>query len=73
MREFNYSATHAVDHLLIMGSHNNCGPCAVDAVEKAHNAIGRIRVKVSGGLICKKNQGTVYKRSRYRDSLLLST
>ena len=73
MVELDDPPAHRVDDALVVRGHHDGGAGAVDAVEDAHDADGRRRVEVPGGLVGEQDQRPVHERARDRDALLLAT
>lgn len=63
---------HGVDHLAVVGGHDDGGAGAVDAVQQLHDAQRDGRVEVAGGLVADKQRRAVDHGAGHGDALLLS-
>src|SRR4051812_33086310 len=57
--EFDDTAAHLVDDALVVRGHDDCRAGAVDAIEEAHDADGRVGIEVAGGLVGQQDQRPV--------------
>src|ERR687883_203818 len=70
--EGDHALAHLVDHLAVVGDHEDRRPRAVDAVEELHDPDGRVGVEVPGRLVADEERRVVHERPRDRDALLLA-
>src|SRR4051794_7597429 len=71
--ELDDALPHLVDHLAVVGDHQDRGAAAVDAVEELHDPDRGVRVEVAGRLVADEERRVVDERARDRDTLLLAT
>jgi len=60
------------DQLTVVCAHKNCSALFVYFFEKAHDFEGKLRVKVSGGLVSQNDLGLVDHSPGYGYSLLFA-
>ena len=68
-----YSLTHGIDDVSVMGDYQNGGSSVIDLLHQSHDLLGSLRIQVSGWLICQKDVRAVYQCSGKGNSLLLTT
>ena len=68
-----YSLTHGIDDVLIVGNYQNCSSSVIDLFHQSHDLFRGFRIQVSGRLICQKDVRAVYQCSGQCYSLLLTT
>src|SRR5665213_1394090 len=67
--QFDHAAAHTVDHLVVVGGHDNGRAGAVDAVEQLHDPDRGLGVEVAGGLIREQQWRVASKRTGHGDAL----
>ena len=70
--ERDHAAAHLVDHLAVVGDHQDRRTRAVDSVKQLHDPDRRVRVEVPGRLVADQERRVVDDRARDRDALLLA-
>src|SRR5918995_657848 len=63
---------HLVDHLAVVGDHQDRRAGPVGSIEQLHDPDGRVRVEVPGRLVANKQRRMVHHRPGDRDALLLA-
>ena len=69
----NYSFTHGIDDIFIMGNYQDCCSSVIDLFHQCHDLLGSLWIQISGWLICQKDVRAVYQCSGQCYSLLLTT
>src|SRR3954470_4321126 len=70
--ERDHALAHLVDHLAVVGDHQDRRTGAVDAVEELHDPDRGVGVEVAGRLVTDEQRRGVDERARDRDALLLA-
>ena len=71
--ELDDALAHLVDDGRVVGCHDDRGARAIDALEELHDALGRRRVEIAGGLVRDEDGRLVDEGACDGDALLLAT